>query len=110
MTTPSPINLSLRVLCFLEATTLLILVLIAVPLKHLAGMTWAVSIVGPVHGIVFLVYCWNLVRLATAGELTPAVAWILALAASIPFGGFVIWKWLESRSKLGSNQPASGRP
>lgn len=110
MNTALPTDPALRVLCFLEASTLLVLLLIAVPLKHLAGMSWVVSMVGPVHGIVFLIYCWNLVRLATARELTPAVAWTLALAASIPFGGFVIWKWLEARSQAVSDQPVSGRP
>ena len=42
---------NLQYLSLLEATTLVVLVCVAVPLKHLAGYPVAVSIMGPVHGI-----------------------------------------------------------
>ena len=40
----------------LEGVTLLVLLGIAVPLKHLAGVPNGVSWVGPVHGVAFMVY------------------------------------------------------
>lgn len=43
-----------------EGTTLLLLVLVAVPIKYLAGFPIATRIVGPVHGIAFLFYIWTL--------------------------------------------------
>lgn len=41
----------------LECTTLLALVLTAVPLKHLAGGSLGLQVTGPVHGIAFPVHC-----------------------------------------------------
>ena len=46
----------LRVASFVEGATLIALVLVAVPLKRLAGMPEAVSLVGPIHGAAFLAY------------------------------------------------------
>ena len=46
----------LRWMSWLEGGTLLLLLLVAVPLKRLAGIPEVVSWVGPVHGGAFLVY------------------------------------------------------
>ena len=47
---------TLRLASLGEGATLLLLVLIAVPLKRLAGMPEAVSVMGPIHGAAFLLY------------------------------------------------------
>src|SRR5262245_39185516 len=39
-----------------EATTLLLLLGLAVPLKHLGGWSMGVHVAGPVHGLAFLAY------------------------------------------------------
>ncbi|MBW6424909.1 DUF3817 domain-containing protein [Rhizobium sp. XQZ8] len=57
---------TLRWLVIAEAMTLLILVLVAVPLKHLAGISEATRVMGPVHGLAFLGFCWAVTR--SAGE------------------------------------------
>ena len=44
----------LRVLGRIEGVTLLTLIGIAVPLKHLAGEPMLVTLLGPLHGAVFL--------------------------------------------------------
>lgn len=44
----------LRIAGLFEGTTLLFLLLIAVPLKHLAGYPEIVSAAGPVHGLAFV--------------------------------------------------------
>ena len=46
----------MRAVSLLEGTTLLLLLGVAVPLKHLAGMPVATSIMGPIHGIAFVLY------------------------------------------------------
>ncbi len=43
----------------LEATTLVLPVGVAVPLKHVAHLDLAVKIMGPVHGAAFLAYVWT---------------------------------------------------
>lgn len=81
----------LRRLCLLEAFTLLALVLVAVPLKHLAGLPIAVSVMGPVHGMAFLLFCWQLAQAATERAIDGAATWRLLLAAFIPLGGLYSW-------------------
>jgi integral membrane protein len=79
----------LRKAALLEGTTLVLLVLIAVPLKRLAGMPEAVSIIGPVHGIAFLVYV-VLLSAALFKDLLNIQTWLVGLiAAFIPFGSFL---------------------
>ncbi|WP_431258336.1 DUF3817 domain-containing protein [Roseateles chitinivorans] len=86
---------TLRRLCLLEAFTLLALLLVAVPLKHLAGLPTAVSVMGPVHGMAFLVFCWQLAQAATEGAVDRPTAWRLLLAAFIPLGGLYSWRMLR---------------
>ncbi|MDH0867654.1 DUF3817 domain-containing protein [Mitsuaria sp. GD03876] len=91
MPAAAPRNSSLRLLCLLEAFTLLALVLVAVPLKHLAGLPLAVSVMGPIHGMAFLAFCWRLAQAAAAREVEASTAWRLLLAAVVPFGGIYSW-------------------
>lgn len=45
-----------RVVSLAEATSFLILLLIAMPLKYAADLPVAVQIMGPIHGMLFLAY------------------------------------------------------
>ena len=80
----------LRLASLTEGITLLLLLLIAVPLKWLADFPLAVAIVGPLHGVSFLIYgamvLWALIwRRVTLIEATQ-----LGAAAFIPFGAFMV--------------------
>ncbi|MFC3227505.1 DUF3817 domain-containing protein [Marinibaculum pumilum] len=89
----------LRLAAVAEAITLLVLIGIAVPLKHLAGLPAAVM--GPVHGTAFLAFLWLLARSCAAGELPWRASGRLLLGAMLPFGGLVNERWL-SRRQAGS--------
>ena len=78
-----------RLASFLEASTLLILLLIAVPLKHLLGYPVATKIVGPVHGAAFVFYAWTMVVTFSGGGWSWGEIARLGAAAFIPFGGFL---------------------
>lgn len=78
----------LTIASLLEATTLLVLVFVAVPLKHIAGMPLATSIVGPVHGVAFLFYLWTVFDTVTEGGWTRGEIARLVATAFVPFGGF----------------------
>ncbi len=84
----------------LEGSTLLLLVLVAVPLKHLAGEPIAVTVLGPVHGLAFSLYVWTVVETVAGGGWTRGDAARLALAALIPFGGYYNLRWLRGRSRI----------
>lgn len=78
----------LRRAALIEGCTLVALVCIAVPLKHLAGIPAAAAIMGPVHGIAFVAYVWLVV--STRGQLGWTMTETLRLLgpAFIPFGTF----------------------
>jgi integral membrane protein len=77
----------------LEGTTLLVLVGVAVPLKHLGGYPTFASVMGILHGVAFLFYWWLLVRTATANSWSRTVTISATAAALVPFGGWIIaWR------------------
>lgn len=79
----------------LEGVTLLAVLGVAVPLKHLAGMRQGVSWVGPVHGVAFMVYIALACNVASAqGWPRQRLVWTL-VATLVPFGGFVIARSLR---------------
>lgn len=85
----------LRVFCLVEATTLLALLLLGLPLKYLAGYPQAVSVLGPVHGFVFLTFGWMVVKALVAGEISGSEGAKLIFAACLPFGGLYSWRALR---------------
>lgn len=83
---PEAIQKRLHVVGTVEGISFLILLLIAMPLKYLADLPQAVSVVGMAHGVLFVLYvgvllqAWNELkwRLGTG---------ILGLASAVvPFG------------------------
>lgn len=87
----------MRAVSLVEGSTLLLLVLVAVPLKHLAGVPAAVQVMGPVHGLAFVLYVWMLVQTVSGGGWSRAETLRLMMAAVIPFGAFVNERALARR-------------
>jgi integral membrane protein len=87
----------LRKAALVEGSTLILLVLIAVPLKRLAGMPEVVSIVGPIHGLAFLVYLGMLILFLSKDVLTKTQWGTGLIAAFIPFGSFVFERKILSQ-------------
>ena len=101
----------LRIAGFAEGTTLLVLVGVAVPLKHLAGMPTAVSMLGPLHGLAFIAYFVAAMEVVGAGELARRDAWRTALVALVPFGTFANDRFLaglQARATGGSGPSGAG--
>lgn len=94
----------MRAVSLLEGSTLVLLVLIAVPLKHLAGFPIATAIVGPLHGMAFLLYIWVLIQTVSGGGWSRSETTRMLMAAFIPFGAFVLERALARR------QAALARP
>jgi integral membrane protein len=78
----------MRLVSLLEGMTLLILIFVAVPLRHLGGYRIATMIMGPVHGTAFLLYIWTLMQTISAGSVARGDALRLVAAAFVPFGAF----------------------
>lgn len=87
----------MRIASILEASTLAILVFVAMPLKHMFGMPQLVSAMGPVHGLAFLFYIWMLIQthfqIGWSGR-----EWIrMILCAFVPLAGFINERLLKHR-------------
>jgi integral membrane protein len=90
----------MRLASIAEGCTLLILVFVAVPLKHLGGHPIATAIMGPVHGMAFLLYVWTLIQTVSGADFSGTEVIRMAVAAFIPFGGFVNERALRRRQAL----------
>jgi integral membrane protein len=87
---------ALRYVSLGEATSFLVLLLIAMPLKYGADLPQAVQVMGPVHGVLFLAY----VGLVVAAR--ESLGWdlrrtVLALIAGVlPVAPFLVERyWLK---------------
>jgi len=80
-----------------EGTSFLILLFIAMPMKYFMGMPLAVRIVGLIHGILFLLYVGQLVRLRTTYRWDNRFSIQAFVASILPFGTFLFDKYLRER-------------
>ncbi len=85
----------LRLAALAEASTLLLLVFVAVPLKHIMGLDQATHIVGPIHGAAFVLLLWVVMQAWSEGVMEASNALRLLVGAMIPFGGIVNARWLR---------------
>ena len=79
----------LRLVAFLEGTSFLVLLFIAMPLKYLAGLPLAVRIVGSVHGLLFLVFLAALFRAARQHDWPLSRSLLAFVSSIVPFGTFI---------------------
>ena len=80
----------LIIMGIIEGTSTLVLFFVAMPLKYYADMPMVVTIVGGIHGILFVV----LVAMFIIGIFTVPISGRLAIygiiGAIVPFGPFVV--------------------
>ena len=85
-----------RIVALLEATSFLML-LVASVLKRTADADVLVTILGPIHGVLFIAY------VLIALGVRPEQGWdlrttlLILLGAVLPFGGYVVDRWLGRR-------------
>jgi integral membrane protein len=92
-----------RYVALAEATSFLAL-LVASYVKNTGGSELGVKILGPIHGLLFVVYVlmvWQLHR--EAGWTGKQTFWIL-VGAVLPFGGYVVDWWLQRRERAGAGR------
>jgi integral membrane protein len=90
-----------RYVALAEATSFLAL-LVASYVKNSGGSELGVKVLGPIHGLLFVVYVlmvWQLHR--EAGWTGKQTFWIL-VGAVLPFGGYVVDWWLQRRERAGA--------
>ncbi|RYZ04831.1 MAG: DUF3817 domain-containing protein [Myxococcales bacterium] len=90
--------LALRVLSWLEGTSLLLLLFVAVPLKHIGGEPSAVRLLGSLHGLLFLMFALALLAASLERKWTLWRSLQLLLLSAVPFGALAIERALSRKS------------
>ncbi len=90
----------LKIASIFEATTLVLLVFVAVPLKHIYGMPMGSTLLGPIHGIAFLIYIWMIVETVSGGGWRAREVARLVVVAFIPLAGYLNTGWLQEKAKV----------
>lgn len=86
-----------RITALAEGSSFLVLLFIAMPMKYLMGMPRVVTVVGAIHGILFLFYVGQLAKLRTAHQCDNRFSFYAFLASLLPFGPFVFDKHLREK-------------
>jgi integral membrane protein len=89
----------LRAAGLAEGVSFLLLLGIAMPLKHIAGIPIAVKIAGWIHGVLFIIFCVMLHRAKTEHRWRTRKAATFLIAALLPFGPFVIDRGLKEEDR-----------
>ncbi|WP_262927308.1 DUF3817 domain-containing protein [Phytohalomonas tamaricis] len=98
----------LRIVSMVEGTTLVVLLFIAVPLKHMMDLPAAVSIMGPIHGVAFLLYLWMVFKTVSTETWHKGEIARMVIVAFIPFGAFLNAPFMRRKEKeLKTLAPAS---
>ncbi len=86
----------LRLLSIVEGISYLLLLFIAMPLKYLADIPEAVSIVGAAHGALFVLYILAAVHVKFEHRKTILWGIYAFILSIIPFGTFYLDKQLKN--------------
>ena len=78
-----------------EGISFVVLLFIAMPLKYFAGMPLAVTIVGSLHGVLFIAFI--IIAREVKVDLKKNMRWLIRafIASILPFGTFIMdkqWK------------------
>ena len=91
----------LRLIAFIEGTSFLILLFIAMPLKYFYDQPQAVRSVGMVHGLLFVLYVLYVFLTKIEHRWNVSKTLRLLLISFIPFGNFYAdQKWLAPENQL----------
>lgn len=87
-----------RHVALIEATTFLLL-LVASYFKHFQDQPLAVEILGPIHGLFFIAYFAMTIVLRDEQRWSMGTTLLILLGAVLPFGGYVVDRWLETHER-----------
>ncbi len=85
-----------RYVALAEATSFLILLVVAYVVHSESG----VDVMGPLHGTLFLAYVVIALAVARSAGWTTKQTILVLIGAVLPFGGFVVDRWLAKTGQL----------
>jgi integral membrane protein len=97
----APALLRYRVMAYVVGVMLIVLVLVAMPLKYFADMPGPVAVVGTAHGFLYAVYLLAAFDLALRARWSAKGTVLVLLAGTVPFLSFVAERVVTSRTRAG---------
>jgi len=104
MRDPRPIA---RILSLAEAVSYLVLLGIAMPLKYAWGMPMAVSVFGMLHGVLFMLLLWWLVRCHFEHGWPARRVALVMIASLVPLWPFALDRKMRSWLLEQAPQPSA---
>lgn len=86
----------LRKTALIEGASFLVLLFIAMPLKYAWGEPLAVRVVGMIHGVLFVIFCFSLMWVMKTAKWPLSRAALVFVAALIPFGPWLVDKKMRA--------------
>jgi integral membrane protein len=83
-----------RLVALLEGLSFLLLLFLAMPLKYAAGQPLAVKILGPAHGVLFILYAVLLYDIILSKVWSRRTIFFAIAAAFLPAGTLIFDRWL----------------
>jgi integral membrane protein len=90
-----------RVMAWIVGILLIALILVAVPLKYLAGMDEPVSVIGTLHGWLYFIFFLTACDLALRARWTLKGAVLVLLAGTVPILSFVAERIVTRKTRAG---------
>ena len=81
---------ALRIVLLVEAISYLVLLGIAMPLKYWYGKPMAVRVSGMIHGVLFLLMIWLLLRAYFEAKWSRRRVWLVVAASIVPLWPFAM--------------------
>lgn len=89
----------LATLSVTQATTFVVLLGVAVPVKYVAGYGAGVTLIGALHGVAWLLYMWMVLAMMTLKMWNRGQILRLVFSSVLPFGGFATALWISHLSR-----------
>jgi integral membrane protein len=90
-----------RTMAYVVGVMLLLLVLVAMPLKYFADMPGPVAVIGTAHGFLYCVYLLAAFDLALRARWSAKGTVLVLLAGTIPFLSFVAERIVTRKTRAG---------
>jgi integral membrane protein len=90
-----------RVMAYVVGVMLLLLVLVAMPIKYLGHEDGPVAVIGTAHGFLYAVYLLAAFDLALRARWTAKGTVLVLLAGTIPFVSFIAERTVTRKSRAG---------
>lgn len=88
-----------RYVALAEAVSFLVLLVMAV-IKRTEDAPEGVEIMGPIHGVLFIAYVVIALGVRDSAGWSPRATLGVLVGAVLPFGGFVVDRWLARTGQL----------